>query len=87
MRGLIILILCCGLCSACQYGPEKFATVVDDPIRILEDPLTVEHKQAMADLEKSYLKKEITYAEYLDQKQMLEDEYTRQVQKRENWIE
>jgi len=87
MLKFCMLIICCAVFASCQYGTDRLNTVMDDPIRILEDPLTVEHKQDMADLEKRYLNKEITYAEYLEQKQKLEDEYTKQVQKRENWIE
>ncbi len=81
------LILGCVVLASCQYGSDPLKTVMDDPITILEDPLTVEHKQAMADLERAYVKKEITYAEYLEQKQELEDDYTKAVQQRENWIE
>jgi len=87
MMKFFILILSCLLVSACSYGEQRIQKVMDDPIELLKDPLTVEHKQAMTDLEQAYLNEDITYAEYLEQKKQLEEDYTRQVQKREAWIE
>ena len=76
---LIILIL-----LGCSYDMQ---TYVDKPRTLLVDPLTVENKKALDALELMYLKKEITYDEYLKKKAVLEEDYARDVQRRERRIE
>lgn len=81
---IVVLLFAFYLFAGCSYGTEKIKQYVDDPKSLLEDPLSVSHQQAMDDLESSYLRKKITYAEYLEKKKELEEDYTREVQKREN---
>jgi hypothetical protein len=73
--------------GGCSYGTEKIKGYVEDPKTILEDPVSVNHQQAMDDLESSYLQKKITYAEYLEKKKQLEDDYQKQAQGRQDIIE
>jgi phage shock protein A len=80
----VIFILVVGGCS---YGSEKIKGYMEDPKTILEDPLSVGHQQAMDDLESTYLQKKITYAEYLQKKKQLEDDYQKQAQGRQDIIE
>lgn len=75
-------ILLCGVSCA-----DKIEKYLDDPKTLLEDPVSVNHQQALDDLERSYLRKEMTYAEYLQQKKQIEDAYTLQVEKRQQIIE
>lgn len=75
------LALCVCSCA------DKIQRYMDDPKTLLEDPVSVGHQKALDDLETRFLHKEITYAQYLEQKQTLEDDYTRKVEKRQNIIE
>jgi hypothetical protein len=68
----------------CSYDMQ---TYVDKPQTLLEDPLSVGNKKALDALEQSYIKKEISYDEYLKQKSQLEDDYSRQVQERDHLIQ
>ena len=68
----------------CSYDMQ---TYVDEPRTLFVDPLTVENTKALDTLEEAYLKKEISYDEYLKKKAMLEEDYAREVQKREKRIE
>ena len=72
------------LCAGCAHSWE---TYVEDPKTLLEDPLTVNHQAALDDLESRYLHKEMTYAEYLDRKKRLEEDYAEKVQVRTDKIE
>lgn len=48
----------------------------------LRDPHFTAYKNNRDALESSYLKKEITYAEYIEQRDHLDDQYAKEVQKR-----
>jgi len=78
---LIIALLVCAV--GCNYNGPGLKGYLDDPSTILEDPLSIDHQQQVDDLESRYLTKEITYAEYVEQKQRLEDDFVRDVHKRE----
>ncbi len=80
------LFLCIGAIVLLGCGSQKIKAYIDDPKTLLADPLTVDLKANMAELERSYAKGEITYADYLEKKKILEDDYTKQVNKRTNWI-
>ncbi len=69
--------------SGCSAGTERIKTFITDPPSLLQDPHYAQHQTAMNDLEKEYLHKQITYAEYLEKKKQLEEDYTREVQARE----
>ena len=68
----------------CSYDMQ---TYVDKPRTLLVDPLSVEHTKSLDALEESYLKKEISYDEYLKKKSTMEDDFVRDVQRRERRIE
>ena len=87
MKFFMVVVVCSFFVASCQYGSEKFQSVMDDPMTLLEDPLTVEHKEAMTDLERAYLNDKISYGEYLEKKRLLEEDYAKEVQHREDWIE
>jgi hypothetical protein len=77
MVGLLVVVW------GCSYSAEKY---IEDPKTILQDPFSVNHQQALDDLEKAYLKKDINYADYLDQKRQLEEDYQKELQHREKMI-
>ena len=57
------------------------------PHSLIRDPHFTGYKQSRDELESSYLKKEITYAEYIEQKTEMDNKYTKEVQKRNSIIE
>ena len=71
----------------CEYGAEKVRTYIDEPQTLIQDPHFMGYQEKMDALESSYLRKEMTYAEYLEQKKQLEEDYSREVQKRRETIE
>ena len=66
---------------------QRLQTYVDDPKTIFQDPLTVNHQDALDKLESRYLRKEMTYAEYLDRKKQMENDYAEKVQVRQEKID
>ena len=50
------------------------------------DPHYAQYQQKLDTLEQSYLHKEITYAQYLEQKKVIENTYSKEVQEREDII-
>jgi len=78
----MLLVVFCGVLVGCSYGMRDY---IDNPSTLLRDPLTYAHRQELNELERAYLRKEMTYAEYLEQKKQLEEDYDRKVQNRENY--
>ena len=66
---------------------EKVQSYLSDPGTLLQDPLSVNHQKALDELEGAYLRKEMTYAEYLQKKKQLEEDYSRAATARKNIIE
>ncbi len=59
-----------------------------EPIKnIIRDQQFSGYKAELDQLEKDYLKKDITYAEYLKEKKRVEDEYQQKIDDRQNLIE
>ena len=73
-KGIILFIVL--LLGGCSYGTEQLKT-------LLEDPHYMEYRDNRDKLEKSYLDGDITYAQYLDSKKQLDDDYDREVRERE----
>jgi len=73
--GLLVILLIVG----CAYTQDDIGDLVRDPhFRAYKDNLN--------NLESAYLRNEIAYPDYLKQKKALDDQYTKEVQKRENII-
>lgn len=79
MRILLIFLLVIFL-TGCTYDEAKRLTT------FMEDPHYAQYKKQLDSLEKSYLDKEISYAEYLRRKEQIDEQYTKEVQKRERII-
>ena len=84
-NGSIILLLV--LLAGCAETTDRLESIVDDPGTILQDPGFASYQQKQDDLEKEYLQKKITYAEYLEQKKKIEDDYAGEIQNQKNSIE
>jgi hypothetical protein len=79
-KGLLLLCVCvmCG----CTYGQDY----LEHPGTIIRDPHFAEYQKNLDDLERQYLHKEITYAEYIQQKDELDETYEWEVQERNRKI-
>jgi hypothetical protein len=70
----------------CSTGQEKLEMYVDNPKYLIKDPEFESYKGQLDDLESKYLRKEITYVEYLEQKQQFDNTYDKGVQERNDII-
>jgi len=77
-----LLLLCVLVLCGCTYGQDY----MDHPSSFIRDPHFTEYKNDRDALESSYLSKEITYAEYLEQKNKIDDKYSKEVQERTDII-
>lgn len=66
---------------------ERILTIMDEPVKLFEDPLSVDYQNDLDTLERRYIRKEISYVDYLEKKRRIEDDYARQVQKRRDTVE
>ena len=82
MKRILMILLALGL-AGCTFGGEKVKSYLEDPKSFFEDPLSVKHQQRLDDLERQYIRQQITYAQYLEQRRALQEEYAREVQHRE----
>lgn len=76
-KGIILFFIF--VFAGCSYGGEQLKTWI-------EDPHYMDYRQNRDELESSYLKGEITYAEYLESKKQMDDDYDREVREREQKI-
>ena len=87
MKNRLIVLILVFLAGGCASTTERIESIVDDPGTILQDPGFANYQQKLDDLEKQYLQKKITYAEYLEQKNKIEEDYAKEVQKQKNSLE
>jgi hypothetical protein len=79
--GLLMLSL-----LGCSQGGAGFQSMIDDPRTILKDPHYAAYQQNLDDLERRYLRREITYVKYLEEKKQFDDTYDQEVKEREGII-
>ena len=77
----ILVVLLSFLVVGCAETTQRIESIVDDPGTIFQDPGFANYEQKLNALEKRYLQKEITYAEYLEQKNQIEENYDREIKK------
>ncbi|MCK5214548.1 MAG: hypothetical protein KAR05_04275 [Candidatus Omnitrophica bacterium] len=87
MKRCVLFILLVLFAVGCSNGGSRIKMYMDDPKTILEDPMSVNHQDALDNLESRYLRKEITYAEYLKKKRQLEEDYAKEAQKMRDTVE
>ena len=73
-----LLFLCTFALFGCTYGQDY----LDNPGSLIRDPHFTQYKEQRDDLELQYLRKEITYAEYVKEKDDLDSIYDKEVQQR-----
>ena len=80
----IVLAYLVLLTAGCSSGVEHLKTFIQDPLR---DPHYAEYQQKTADLESIYLGRKITYAEYIERKKGLDDQYEKEIKERNEKIQ
>lgn len=86
-KNYIVLILALFVVGCSGYtGQDRLKNFLVHPESWLRDPHFAEYKQKLDALESEYLRKEITYAEYVNKKNKLDAMYDREVQERTSII-
>lgn len=86
MNRFAVLILLAMVMGGCASGQEKLEMYVDNPKYFIKDPDFESYQGKLETLERQYLHKEITYAEYLEKKEGIDNTYDRGVQERSDII-
>ncbi len=81
MKRLLLGMVILGLVG-CAYEGTRFKDYFEDPKLLIEDPLFLQYRQEREDLEKQYLNKKISYAEYLQELRDLDARYDKEVEDR-----
>lgn len=83
----MILLFLAAVLAGCTYaGERELSDYIEEPATIVKDPHFANYKGKLDAIEKEYLEKKITYAQYLEQKTALDDQYTREVKERNEKI-
>ena len=82
-----LLLLVCFVFLGCTYDGEGFKTYLEDPRAFIEDPHYKHYKENRDSLESEYLSEEISYADYMQEMQELDNAYTVEVERRRSIIE
>jgi hypothetical protein len=77
------LLVCMIFLGGCA---ESLETYVNNPSEIVRDPHFKQYEQSLAGLESDYLNKKITYVEYVEKKKQMDDQYTQEVEERNDII-
>ncbi|MBI5149951.1 MAG: hypothetical protein HZA28_04185 [Candidatus Omnitrophica bacterium] len=73
--------------TGCTYAGERnLEDYLNDPKTWVKDPHFENYQQQRDNLESRYLGKEISYAQYLEQRTALDDRYSREVAERNQKI-
>lgn len=83
----MILLFLVSVLAGCTYaGERELSDYINEPATIVKDPHFANYKEKLDAIEKEYLEKKITYAQYLEQKTALDDQYTKEVKERDEKI-
>lgn len=82
MTKKLLFLVCMFALAGCSYGQNY----LKNPETFIRDPHFADYKEKRDDVEREYLHKEITYAEYLEQKGELDETYDKEVQERADKI-
>ena len=87
MSKKMLLLFLVSVLAGCTYaGERELSDYIKEPSTIVRDPHFGNYKEKLDALEKQYLEKEITYAQYLEQKTALDDQYNKEVSERNQKI-
>ena len=83
----MILLFLASVLAGCTYaGERELSDYINEPSTIVQDPHFGNYKEKLNAVEKEYLEKKITYAQYLEQKTALDDRYNKEVEERNQKI-
>ena len=82
----MLLFLASAIVGCTYAGERELRDYINEPSTIVQDPHFGNYKEKLDALEKQYLEKEITYAQYLEQKTVLDDQYNKEVSERNQKI-
>jgi len=85
MKKIIYFFLAMTLIG-CTYEGQNLRTYLEDPGSIVKDPHFSDYKEKRDALESQYLRKEITYAEYVEKMEELDVKYENEVRQRDTII-
>ena len=86
MKKVIVLLFVAVCLAGCTYEGSTLQTYVEDPTTLIQDPHFTRYQEKRDTLERAYLHKEITYADYLKKRDALDDQYAQEVQQRDHSI-
>lgn len=81
-KAWVVLLLVVG-CAGCSYEGQKLSAYFENPRALIKDPHFTTYKSKRDALERQYLSKEITYADYVKGMDRLDDTYAQEVQERD----
>lgn len=86
LKRMMLLFLASAIVGCTYAGERELSDYINEPSTIVQDPHFGNYKEKLDALEKQYLEKEITYAQYLEQKTALDDQYNKEVEERNQKI-
>lgn len=86
MKKITGVVLALMLAAGCSYKGETLSSYLENPSTLIKDPHYTHYQENRDSLESQYLKKEITYADYMKQLGELDDQYSKEVQDRTDII-
>jgi len=85
MKKLPLMIMI-ALLAGCTYEGTTLRDVFEDPRSLIKDSHFTDYKEKRDALESQYLSKEITYVEYVEKMNELDNKYSGEVKERNDKI-
>ena len=85
-KKMILLCLVCVLAGCTYAGERDLEDYVNDPKTWITDPHFANYEKDRDALERQYLQRDISYAEYLEKQKALDEKYAQEVQERNEKI-
>lgn len=78
----LCLCLCVLSLVGCAYEGRKLSDYLENPRSFIRDPHFADYKAKRDAVELQFLNKEITYAQYIEQMDELDNQYTKEINER-----
>jgi len=86
LKRMMLLFLASAIVGCTYAGERELRDYINEPSTIIRDPHFANYKEKLDAIEKEYLEKKITYAQYLERKTALDDQYDKEVEERNRKI-
>ncbi|HBG61459.1 MAG: hypothetical protein A2Y03_01455 [Omnitrophica WOR_2 bacterium GWF2_38_59] len=80
-KGLLVILAM--ILVGCSYQGQKLSSYFENPRSIIKDPHFTSYKEKRDALESQYLQRDITYADYVQGMDELDESYAKEVQERD----